>query len=308
MLNKLLAKLNGSALDVDALIAALVDLGRERDTAQSELGELQVRRHQALLDDASDSTLDKLERDIARKETAVEKLDLAEPGLRDRLATAKVEARQRQWRALRDAYLVAAGEFLTAARDVAEKHAALIAIVGEAQRAGFAAEVAATMPATPNANGYAIAAPELLDIFERAIAPPQPRPAQATAAAKREKTDRAVWKPGSEDWTPLPRGMSLQHAITSAISPRDSLGLMTAQRALDDVTPLGPSEARVKVLRSGFSPADDRPQCCHGQLIRMALDTAQRAAGTGAVEIIEKYVPTAAASTDKPIEGDSQNV
>ena len=70
---------------------------------------------------------------------------------------------------------------------------------------------------------------------------------------------------------------------------------MTAQRALDDVTPLGPSEARVKVLRSGFSPADDRPQCCHGQLIRMALDTAQRAAGTGAVENTEKYVPTAAA-------------
>jgi hypothetical protein len=279
MLNKILAKLNGHATDVDALIAALADIGRERVTAKSELSELQVRRHQALLDDATDATLDKLERDIVRKETTLEKLELAEPGVRQRIAAAQAGARQRRWHALHETYVAAAGEFLVAARVTVEKHTTMIAAVEQAQREGFAGEVAAAIPATPAINGQPLLAPDLLNIFERAILPPSTRRAAAPVPKK------AAPHPAGE----RPQG-SMQHGISDALGVPTPIENLTSKRMRDDLSPLAPGESRVIVLRHGWSPRDDRPATHTGQQIKMPLAEARAAANKGLVEIVEMNV------------------
>jgi hypothetical protein len=95
MLTKLLERLNGHAGDPASLAEALGALGRERIAARTSLKELQERRRQALLDDAADSQLDKLEREIDRGQTRIEKLDMAEAPLREQLSAAQAAAAKR---------------------------------------------------------------------------------------------------------------------------------------------------------------------------------------------------------------------
>jgi hypothetical protein len=304
MIKSILKNLNGKGSEAASLEAALLQLGRDRDETRTKIAELKKQRHTALLDDESDAAIGKIDLLIDRAEVRLEKLNAAEPPLLEKLSGARSAARQKRWRALRDAYLAAAGEFLASARSAADKHTALIAIITQAQCEGFAAEVAATMPATPNVGGHPLLAPELLDIFGRAISPPTPARQVAAPAPNREKTGRAVWQPASETFVRLDPGVSLQHAISSALPPPNSLVRLTAQRAADDLGPLGPGEVRVKMLRGGLPPSDDAPACHLHQKIRMAVETAEHRAALGLLEIIERPAPPAAASSDKP-EGDS---
>lgn len=61
-----------------------------------------------------------------------------------------------------------------------------------------------------------------------------------------------------------------------------------APRKPDDTAPLLAGEVRVRVMRAGYSPADDAPQCARGQLIRMPKDRAEKAVAAGVVEIVEE--------------------
>jgi hypothetical protein len=103
-------------------------------------------------------------------------------------------------------------------------------------------------------------------------APRAPRPA---ATAKTEAAARPK-KPAS-----------LQHPIGLNSGVEIPPKLFGAKRAPDDEAPLKPGQVRVKVLRHGYSPADDRPQCHFGQLIQLPRTTAERVAAAGVVEIIE---------------------
>lgn len=299
MLNKVLARLNGHATDVDALVAALGEIGQEREAAKRELGELQVRRHQALLDDAADSVLDKLEREIARAETRVQKLDLAEPGVRSRLEAATQAARRRRWSELRADFIRAAEEFHQAAQAAMAKHTALIEIVTRARSEGFEHEAAAMMPPTPNLAGNAVLAEDLLAEFwqtvQRTSATANPPAAAAKPKASAKPAATAIWSPSGDTFAPLPRDVpSLQHAISAVYPPPGSLGFLTAHRAADDTAPLAPGEARVLALHSGWSPRDNAPQTFAGQTLRMDAAAARAAANRGQVEIIETYMPPAA--------------
>jgi hypothetical protein len=60
----------------------------------------------------------------------------------------------------------------------------------------------------------------------------------------------------------------------------------------DDTEPLAPGEVRVRVLRAGFSPADEAQQCDARQVIRMPRAAADRALTAGVVEIVEQEVTT----------------
>jgi len=62
MLDKILQTLNGHGSEVASLEAASLQRARDRNAAVAELEELNRRRHAALLADAPDSELDKLER------------------------------------------------------------------------------------------------------------------------------------------------------------------------------------------------------------------------------------------------------
>ena len=276
MIKSILSRLNGHAIEPSALSEALAQLARDRAATEAEITLLNAKRRQALLDDASDEVLDKLERQIDRANVKLEKLTIAEQPLREQLATATAAERRRRWDAHVAAHRTATDEFLVAARTAAAKHAALGAVAEQARREGFEAEVQ-TWPATPNVAGNLLAAPDLLDQFERAMAPrtitvksPAPHDVPVPRAATRQPT--------------------LQHAVRIAggvpldVSPGQRL---TASRDPDDTAPLEAGEARVRVLRSGYSPSDDRPQATRGQLLRMPRSAAEKAASAGVIEILE---------------------
>jgi hypothetical protein len=279
MLTKILNTLNGHGSEAASLEAALLQLGRDRDEARAKIEALQKQRHQALLDDASDADLDKLERQLDRALTRLEKLNLAEPPLLEKLTGARSAARQRRWHTLLEEYHTAAGEFISAARVATQKHNALVGAILQARCEGFEAEASAMMPATPNLNGHALLAPDLLDIFERSIAPRSTPPRRA-APPPAPKAPRPLL-PGER-----PEG-SLQHPI-----PEQNVGALpfTAKRTPDDLSPLEPGQVRVMALTNGWSPAENRPQTHAGQKLVMTAAEARIALDHGKIEIIEKSI------------------
>lgn len=93
--------------------------------------------------------------------------------------------------------------------------------------------------------------------------------------------------------TPTPRNEPRIGRVLPA-APMDT-AQTKARRTPDDLSPLKPGEARVKVVRYGYAPADDRPAAAYGQIVRMPAATALRAQDNGAVEIIESGMSTVAA-------------
>jgi hypothetical protein len=277
MLNKLIERLNGHAGDAASLSEALTRLGAEQSVARTSLKEMQERRRQALLDDVSDAGLDKLEREIARAESRVEKLDLAEPLLRERLSIAQAEARQRRWLSHRETGVAAATEFISAARAAAVAHAAYVAIKLQAAREGFEHEIAAALPATPSVGAHPLCAPELLDAFQLAIgrshASPQ-APKRAEAVAPSTPPVRARLPHERVRNTDSQRGQTLAPVGDAR------------RRPPDDTAALEVDQVRAVVLRHGY-PGADGVQCVVGQRIRLPRALAQAALRSGAVEVVE---------------------
>jgi hypothetical protein len=295
MINSILKKLNGNAIDADSLSAALLQLGRERDETRSEIVALKQRKHQLLLDDGSDADLDKIERLIDRAETRLEKIAIAEPVMRERISAAKIVARQRRWRELHDAYLVAAADFLASARTCAARHEALNSIVAQAQSGGFESEVAARMAKTPNVGGAALLAGDLLDTFERALVAATSKPSRSTPdlyAAHRGNVGKNHRNPIgiSVPVAPSPKP-SLQRTVaghtTLTVSPLDPAGKNHADRLDDDLSVLGPGEVRAMVIRSGYC-ALDGGQSHSGRKVRVLKEHALIAAKNGAIEILDE--------------------
>jgi hypothetical protein len=188
MINRILQKMNGSSADPAALAAALADLDQQRAATRDKIDELGKRRHQALLDDASDDVLDKIERQIDRETIRLEKINLAEAPLRERLGAARAEQRRVQLAEFRGEIGRVGRALVDAARDLvvaADEYAAL----GDRMRsAGFEAEMGSHFIPAPMLNGSFLAAPALVDQFarevERVMAPPakaKKRPAAAKA-------------------------------------------------------------------------------------------------------------------------------
>jgi hypothetical protein len=120
------------------------------------------------------------------------------------------------------------------------------------------------------------------------------------AAERAARDPRASGRPAAAPTKPLPssvplgNGPRLSHQrarITDSartVTLADAApGIHRAERTPDDLAPLEPGQARVRVLRAGFSPADDKPQSHYGQLLRMPIQAALRA--EGAIEIIERF-------------------
>jgi hypothetical protein len=305
MLTSILKTLNGHATEAESLDAALVQLGIDRDETRAKIDALQKQRHQALLDDASDTDLDKLERQLDRATTRLEKLNMSEAPLRERLADAQTAARKRRWNSLHQAHHDAAVEFLSLARATAAKHSAVIAIVDQAQRDGFSGLVASTFARTPNIEGSPLLAVDLLDIFERSLSPPSPRRA---AKAKPAKASPALWDrndagfdhPQSAQLRTLmqpPAGSTLQGAVGAetsfTVSPLKSVGKIHADKLPNDDAPLGPSEVYARVIRSGYCGLDGG-QSHVGRKVRVLKSHAEIAAKNGAIEILPNEPPTAA--------------
>jgi hypothetical protein len=108
---------------------------------------------------------------------------------------------------------------------------------------------------------------------DRVHAEPAPKPAVTAVVAPRvaPAASRAV---GVKDQRAVRR---VEPASSAPRRPRNP----------DDTAPLAPGEMRVRVLRPGFTPGDDQPQCDGQQVIRMPSEAAKLALANGAVEIVE---------------------
>ena len=291
MIKSILKKLNGHAAEAPSLAMALAELEQARAGTLAEIEELNQNRRQALLDDESDAVLDKIERSLDRANVRLEKINVAEGPLRDELAVANATERARRWGTHLAAYRAAAAEFLSAARNVAERHADVIAAMTAARREGFEREMAVCMPSTPNVGGGALCATELLDNFERALNPVARSAGVAPQIGVRYYAGRDGYNafgspPPTPPRTPRP---TLQHAVSidpmTAAEFSSSAGRVHAPKLPNDDAPLGADEMRVVVLRAGFEAADGQSQV--GRRVRLNKDAALQAARSGVVDIIE---------------------
>lgn len=292
MLNRILQRLNGSSEDPAALAEELAALDARMAAARARLADIEQREHQAKLDDADLKVFKglALEREVVNIEVA--KIEVSRPDLRSRLASAQAVAREREADAAESEWIALIGKAadLLEPCDVAfvearlfwDKHGQVLT------RRGHQPPGCALILGEGHGIRWSIARraaiAQLRDARERrANSPPLRAPAAAIAV-----------KPS------LGRRESLQHAVNRLGAP-PPIGSLTAARAADDISPLSDGECRARVLRSGYSPRDDAPQCTRGQLIRLPRATAERAAAAGVLQIIEEAA-TAPASAPSPAE------
>jgi hypothetical protein len=278
-LTTLRGKLNGSAADPPTLEAQLAEIQSAIEALPERQAELAERRLEALRrdDDVQARRIEAQQADLARDR---DRLADSKRHIGEQLRDATAAARQRRLLSHRAGYSVAAAEFLASARVTVAKHAAVVAVRELACRQGFENETTLMMPATPNINGNALCAPQLLDLYALAVAGqssdtriPTPKPLPTSAFRK-----RALLPHQRAPITDSARAVRLGDGAP---------GIHRAERTPDDLAPLEPGQARVRVLRAGYSPADNRPQAHYGQLLRMPIQAAQRA--EGAIEIVERY-------------------
>lgn len=286
-------RLNGRGTDPDpaAIAEVLTQLAQENEADAREIEKLAERRKQALLDGAHDAA-NVLYAEAGKVRDRIEERQLAVPVLRERLRGATAAERQRRLLSHREAYRAAATEYLQAARIAATKHWAVVVAIEQTRRDGFERE-SAMMPATPNINGSALLAPELLDLFGAGAAAYSRTQVTAPAAPRAPQPARARVLPAEKNLS------DAQHAVSTHLT---GPARRPTVRTPDDLRPLQPGEARVQYLGAGgWSPADDLPQCHHGQILILALRAGENAANLGLVKITERFqpAPDAAAPSDQ---------
>jgi hypothetical protein len=87
---------------------------------------------------------------------------------------------------------------------------------------------------------------------------------------------------------PTEQRLAMPHAPAPKAPPRTT-ALMPSIKTPDDTAPLAEGEARVQASYPNWPPADDRPACHLGQVVRMPLGDAERASGRGLCKILERF-------------------
>ena len=279
MLNRLLERKNGSAEDPAALSAVLEELERDLEGAKAEVADLRSRRHDLLLSDASDHALDALERKIERAEVRIEKMELALPRVREQLSVAQAAARRSAEGPLVREFVAVAERYAAALRACAAADRELAEIRSEAREEIDPARVPILMPLV---NYAGVLEEEHVNLWWDRVAPVL-AVSRAMSSPDAHPASLRVQPPPATARGPATRPASLQHAVSLG----QDAPIPKAPRAADDTAPLESGEVRVKVLRAGFSPAEDRPQAAYAQLLRMNAAAALLAADRGAVQIVE---------------------
>lgn len=280
MLNKIIERLNGSAESAGAITEALADVRNERQAIELRLVELSDQRRRALLDDVDDAGVAKIERLQERERLRIEKADITIPALEARLQDARARERKAAEPGFVKEHGAAFAAYCEALRAAAEAHRRQEEIRARAAKLLGTHRAAVLVPAF--AYGGMLTAANLDEWFARN--------ARELEFASGTREHQSTHRPTQSAPKPERLPGSMQHPVSLAVG----MGAVPrAPRAVDDTAPLEPGQVRVKVMRAGFSPADDRPQATYGQLLRMPAETAVRAAGRGAVEIVETRMSAA---------------
>jgi hypothetical protein len=296
MFNKLVTKMNGAGVDPVALEAELAKVAADRADTLAAIERANGRRHQALMDDETDAEIDKIERQIDRANTRLEKLGLAEAGLREQLAAAKAALHRKAIERCRAQRLALYLKFRPALEAVAALQREIIA-----QDMAACAEIGehAARRELPTLVFRALLMPEFVATWiqdmDRAFPARSARAAVAAPAALAPKPTLATTKDENAPTLKRPPARASNMKTPTPTDSQHGIRLDEWQppappreRGSDDTSPLAPGEARVKVLRGGYSPAGDAPQCDRGQLLKLPIAVANRALAVGAVEILEQ--------------------
>lgn len=206
-------------------------------------------------------------------------MELALPGVRERLSVAQAAARRSAEGPLVREFVAAAERYAAALRACAAADRELAEIRNRAHKAIGAARSAVLMPLV---NYAGLLEEEHIKLWLERVAPVLAA-SKAMSSPDAHPASLRVQPPPATARGPAARPASLQHAVSLG----QDAAIPKAPRAADDTAPLEPGEVRVKALRAGFSPADDRPQAAYGQLLRMTAAAALLAADRGAVQIVE---------------------
>jgi hypothetical protein len=301
MLNAILKKLNGHGQDVESLEAALTQLLEERGTAERELKELRIRRHQGLLDDAADRILNDLERQIARAEIAMEKIDAAMPGLRQRIANARDAELRAAESGIISEFAECLGEYCKALNELARANSKQRDIRERASATLGAARAAILLPMF---QFRGIATPESVKQWT------EENLAAVTTSAGSPPPKRREATPGTSALPPrakvpqrLPHEMRpttpAAHVAATLDTGRDA-PRGTRRPLLKDSDPLEAGEVRCLIVRTGYQLPNGTTTAA-GDMVRLTLPVAENALRSGAVEIIERQLPPAALSPAEAI-------
>jgi hypothetical protein len=292
MLKTILSKLNGHAAEPPPLAEALAQLGRDRSAAEAAIAEVHQRRRQALLDDADDKTLDKLERELDRATIHLEKLNIAEAPLRAQLASARAGQMAVALERHRARRIVTYKRVRSALEALASANAEAMQ-TAEAARAELGDGVAQRIPLVhfggiplPDTAAHWIKHMDGVMAGKRPIAAaPSPIPVRYYA----EEGTRFMTTPPP----PTPKPKTPNVGESTIVSSYNILAVpalepfKSAPRAPDDTAPLQAGEVRARVLRNGYESGDGK-QSHAGRLVRLRRDVALKAAETCAVTIIEE--------------------
>ncbi len=269
MLNAILNKLNGHAIAPDALEEALTQLGKDREATRTDIDSINQRRRQALLDDASDSEIDKLDRLVDRATIRLEKLNISEQPLRERLTAAQGEARKKTLARERAAFRAEFDPFCDELRSAVARAPQLLAIGSRADSGAVneAVSVVAFVTAWVNERN--------LEALQSSL-DPQPIVAKAAPAAAPARL-------------PKPKA-SMQHAVSLADAwkaPRRH-----GKPLPDHVGPPPEGHVLAVVINAGF-PDGDGNLSRAGRRIALPRATAEAGARNGSLELV-KDSPAAA--------------
>jgi hypothetical protein len=166
MIKTLFSRLNGHGNDPASLSAMMNQLAADRVQAVEVHAARLAERHRLLLDDATDTEIDKIEREIDRAAVRIEKLDAAEPVLREKLRQAVAVKRQATVAALRAELAPAAADLIVAMRGAKRTFDAYIGVCRKFFDAGLGTECSALSATPPHLKESPFCSPELIDRFE----------------------------------------------------------------------------------------------------------------------------------------------
>ena len=247
--------------------------------------------------------------DIARSEKKIETL-------KSQYADVSAKERRELFAHLTANYAPLLREFLIAAEATITAFHSITDIINQLELHQFR-NALGEFKVPPNLAGHPLLSDELLVGFRRFLetgswAVPH-RPATPSAAELRAER-KAASKRGRPEplrLTSSPRPVVAKNLDLRA--PEEPIRTVSSRRVAldewpdanpkrlrspDDVAALEPGQVRARVLRSGYSCADDQPACDVGQIIRLPSETARNAALNGAIEVVAEEQPSETAPAE----------
>jgi hypothetical protein len=265
----------GETDTAEGVETALQRVATERSAANNALTSGAGRRRELLLQDGSDKAIAGLDRELDGHRLVLERLELIEGELFDRLQALRSVERQAAWRKFAKKYEIAAVNHANAIRTAVKSLTDVCAAIDAAREAGFDAEVTAAF--SPPLQ-HLLMTPETIVAFEDGIE--RLRDAVSGRLPK-AAPDTSRPRPTVKPQTPR----SFQRAVRLGENPAPPP--MKPRELFRDQAK--PGEVLVSVMKAGYEAPDGR-QCTVGDQISVPVKIAEQAVRNSAVVYADEGV------------------